>query len=61
MMKVNTINTNEVPKSGWKNMSSQGIITIIKGVTKSLSEEITFFSRTRARIKIVLNLATSEG
>ncbi len=60
-MKVKTIKTNEVPKSGWKNMSNQGNITIVKGINKSLKLDITFLSNTKARVKMVLNLATSEG
>ena len=42
-------------------MSSQGNITIVKGINKSLKSDITFLSSTKARVKMVLNLATSEG
>ena len=59
--KVKTINTSEVPKSGWKNINNQGILTIKKGKNKSLNNEITLFSSTKAKASTVDNLATSEG
>ena len=42
-------------------INNQGIITTNKGRTKSLIFEIIFLSSTKARVNIVLNLATSEG
>ena len=61
MTPVKTNNTNEVPKSGWKKTNNQGKITTTKGLTKSFIVEITFLSKTKARVSTVLNLATSEG
>ena len=58
---INTINTRDDPKSGWKKTNNHGTITIKKGSIKSLTVEIIFFSKNKARMKIVLNLATSEG
>ena len=58
---MNTNKTSEVPKSGWKNINSQGTRTIKKGDSRSFIEEIDFFSSTKARVNIVLNFATSEG
>ena len=56
-----TIKTKEVPKSGWKNINNQGITTTSKGNTKSLVVNINFLSSTKASVKTVLSLATSEG
>ena len=50
-----------MPKSGWKKINNQGKITTNKGNTKSFTVEIIFLSSTRAKVKTVLNLATSEG
>ena len=50
-----------MPKSGWKKINNQGMITIKKGNTKSLILKLIFLSSTKARVNTVLNFATSEG
>ena len=61
IIKKQNIKTNEVPKSGCKNIKIQGNKTIISGVSRSLKEQIVFFSSTAANEKTVVNFAISEG
>ena len=48
-------------KSRLEKIKSQGKVTINKGKAKSFIVVIIFLSRTKERVNIVLNLATSEG